>query len=98
VLYFLHIRSSLLTFPHFHQNLQEQTTVNRTAPNVPTTEVTKKWPLEEYYRVGRPVEEWVPPLEVLEQIQSDEPCESREAEPEHEDNEWDWRAAEGEGL
>jgi hypothetical protein len=54
------------------------------ALNVPTTEVTKKWPPEEYYHVRRPMEEWVPPLEVLEQMQSDEPHRFREYRMTHE--------------
>jgi hypothetical protein len=98
VLHFLHIRSSLFTFPHFDQSLEEWKKINSMGLNVPTTGVTKRWPPEECYHARRPVEGWVPPLGVLKQIQSDELCESCETEPEHEDNEWDRGGRRGEGL
>lgn len=35
--------------------------------------VPGKWPPTEYYEVRRPMEEWVPPLEMLEEMKRDEP-------------------------
>lgn len=43
------------------------------APDVTSKDAPRKWPPKEYYDVKRPIEEWVPPLKDLEQMEMDEP-------------------------
>lgn len=42
-------------------------------PSNSSTDSQRKWPPSEYYHVRRAMEEWVPPLEILEQMKRDEP-------------------------
>ena len=44
----------------------------------------QKWPPPEYFHVRRPMEEWVPPLEVLKEMERDEPHRFRKGYGSHE--------------